>query len=164
MEYSDQKFVSLSKFRSESSWWKFWFLISRVSNKPNTRITRVVLVRKYSALQEQSCGSSLSCPWSAEHIENYPQDFRTKPNFCISIEQDLNFCTRLPTPPPPHTISAKIKLMMFHDTKIKLCLWTKPPDFANSVLYNIYILSAEFWLSIEGTSHLTLKGNVKLIR
>ena len=54
----------------------FPFLISKVSNKPNTRITRVVLVRKYSALQEQPCGSSLSCPRSAEHIKSYLPNFK----------------------------------------------------------------------------------------
>ena len=106
-------FVKRTKFWLESSWWKFLFLISKASNKANTRITRVVLMRKYSGLQQRPCGSSLSCPRSAEHVKNYTQNFKfgtSKLKFWISIFEFLKFWFRWPTPPtpPPHTISSKI--------------------------------------------------------
>ena len=104
---------------------KILILISKVSNKPNICITRVVLVRKYSALQEQPCGSSLSCPRSAEHIKSYLPNFKlqiSKLKFWIAIEQFSKFWFRWP---PPHTISSKIKIMLFQDLEIKICLCPK---------------------------------------
>ena len=93
-------FVKRTKFWLESSWWKNLFLISKASNKSNTRITSVVLMRKYSGLQQRPCGSSLSCPRSAEHVKNYTQNFKfgtSKLKFWISIFEFLKFWYRWPT-------------------------------------------------------------------
>ena len=57
---------------------EFLVFISNVSTKPNTCVTKAILVLKYFSLKEQSCGTFLVCPRSTEHTKNDVQNYMAK--------------------------------------------------------------------------------------